>query len=119
MGIKRARMAFAAAALGLMLSAAGTSAASADTGYPGATYPITAGGSPTGSKPESKLWYAGGRWWATMAESLGGDHHIFGLDQATHQWSDTGVAADTRSPVRDDALWDPCLLYTSPSPRDS
>ena len=107
MGIKRARMAFAAAALGLMLSAAGASAASADTGYPGATYPITAGGSPTGSKPESKLWYAGGRWWATMAESLGGDHHIFGLDQATHQWSDTGVAADTRSPVRDDALWDP------------
>jgi PKD repeat protein len=107
MGIKRARMAIAAAALGLMIAATGASAASADTGYPGATYPVTAGGSPTGSKPESKLWYAGGRWWATMAQSLSGDHHIFGLDQTTHRWSDTGVAADTRSPVRDDALWDP------------
>jgi hypothetical protein len=98
-------MAFAAAVLGLMMSAATAPAALADVGFEGKSYPAGSGGSPTGSKPESKLWYAGGRWWATMVESLSGDHHIFGLDQTTHTWVDTGVAADTRD-VRDDALWD-------------
>ena len=99
-------MVFAAAVLGLMMSAAGASAASADMGYQGSHVPRSAGGSPTGSKPESKLWYAGGAGGPPWPSSLSGDHHIFGLDQTTHSWADTGVAADTRGPVRDDALWD-------------
>jgi PKD repeat protein len=98
-------MAFAAAVLGLTMSAAVAPVASADVGFEGKAYPAGSGGSPTGSKPESKAWYAGGRWWAVMAEPLSGDHHIFGLDRTTHEWIDTGVAADTRN-VRDDALWD-------------
>ncbi|MGZ6643342.1 MAG: CBM96 family carbohydrate-binding protein, partial [Solirubrobacteraceae bacterium] len=63
------------------------------------------GGSPTGSKPESKLWFNNG-WWATMFNPTAGEHRIYKLNTATGTWSDTGVAIDPRDSTRADTLWD-------------
>jgi PKD repeat protein len=99
-----------AVVIGVAALAAGTGAASAqapagDIGLPGAAYaPLT--GSPTGSKPESKLWFNDGRWWASMFDPTSGDHHIFWLDRTTGAWMDTGTAIDPRVSTRADALWD-------------
>ena len=62
------------------------------------------GGSPTGSMPESKLWFNDGIWWATMFDATSGDHHIFRLNGTA--WADTGTAVDARDSSRADALWD-------------
>src|SRR5919198_6149365 len=61
--------------------------------------------SPTGSKPESKLWFNGG-WWASMFKAGASEHRIYRLDPTTMNWRDTGVAIDTRASSRADALWD-------------
>jgi PKD repeat protein len=89
---------------------AGTGVASAqapagDLGVQGASY-APLGGSPTGSKPESKLWFNDGRWWASMFDPTSGDHHIFWLDGSTGAWTDTETTIDTRQDTRADALWD-------------
>jgi trimeric autotransporter adhesin len=81
------------------------SAAPGDIGYEGP--PSTgAGTAPTGSKPESKLWWNDGFWWASMWDPASADFHVFKLDTGTQTWSDTGVAIDDRSGTRADVLWD-------------
>ena len=40
--------------------------ARADTGFQGPSYPAGSSGPPTTSKPESKLWWNDGFWWASM-----------------------------------------------------
>jgi len=90
--------------------AAGTGMASAqapagDIGVSGASY-APLGGSPTGSKPESKLWFNDGRWWASMFDPTSDAHHIFWLDRSTGTWTDTGTAIDARANTRADVLWD-------------
>jgi PKD repeat protein len=79
-------------------------AAPGDIGYGG---PSTsgAGSAPTGSKPESKLWWNDGFWWASMWSGSSG-FHVFKLNSGTQTWSDTGVALDDRSSTRADVLWD-------------
>jgi PKD repeat protein len=86
-------------------SAAPAGAATGDIGFPDHVYsPL--GGSPTGSKPESKLWFNRG-WWATMFDPASGTHHIFKLNRATETWTDTKTVVDTRTSTRADTLWDP------------
>jgi hypothetical protein len=67
---------------------------------------------PTSEKPQSKLWYTNGSWFAGMflfrttplpAKS---EFHIFRLDQATHAWLDTGTLIDPRDQTHGDYLWD-------------
>lgn len=83
--------------------AAPAAAATGDIGYEDQGYaPLT--GSPTGSKPEAKLWFNSG-WWATMFNGSAGEHRIYKLDSATGRWSDTGVAIDPRDSTRADTLW--------------
>ncbi len=86
--------------------------ASGSVGYRG---PSTAGAGtgPTGSKPESKLWWTDGAWWASMWAGSGAGFHIFRLDPATQRWVDTGVPIDDRSGTRADALWDGTHLYVA------
>ena len=79
-------------------------AAPGDIGHEDQTY-APLGRSPTGSKPESKLWFNGG-WWATLFSPGALEHRIHRLDPATHAWVDTGVTVDRRGKVRTDALWD-------------
>jgi len=72
-----------------------------------------AGTAPTGSKPESKLWFNDGAWWSSMWAGSGKGFHIFRLDAPTQRWTDTGVQLDDRGGTRADALWDGTHLYVA------
>ena len=68
---------------------------------------------PSGSKPESKLWWNDGFWWGSLYDTLSGDFHIFKLNIGSQTWADTGVALDDRPTSRADALWDGTHLYVA------
>jgi hypothetical protein len=74
-----------------------------------ATSADSAGGAVTGQKPESKLWYAQGSWWAAMVVPTSGAHDIYQL--VAGNWVDTGVQIDSESTTREDVLWDGTHLY--------
>lgn len=96
-----------------VLSAPGTaSAAPGDVGYLGPSW-SGAGSTPTGSKPESKLWWNDGFWWASMWDTASADFHIFRLDAGSQAWVDTGVPLDNRPSTRADTLWDGTHLYVA------
>src|SRR5690554_49054 len=109
-------------ALALLLSAAPPVYAAADpieVGYRGPSYPGSAGGngSPTGEKPESKLWWHDGYWWASMwSGDSNGAYHIYRLDANnidSQDWMDTGVELDDRRDSRADVLSDGNTLYVA------
>jgi PKD repeat protein len=90
-------------ALAIVIPAAG--ADPGDIGFRGPHFSGT-GSEPTGAKPESKLWFNDGFWWATMFDEVIQDNFIYRLDPATQTWINTGVQNDNRSGVRADTLWD-------------
>ncbi|MCU1472277.1 PKD domain-containing protein [Amnibacterium sp.] len=67
---------------------------------------------PTSDKPQSKLWYNDGSWWATMWVA-GKGWDIERLDRGTETWVDTGVTTDTRSTALTDTLWDGTHLFVA------
>jgi hypothetical protein len=77
------------------------------------------GGAITGEKPESKLWYQDGRWWAAMlSPSAGGAHDIYTFMGSG--WADTGVQIDPRPQTKEDVLSLGSTLYVlSRSPSSS
>jgi hypothetical protein len=78
--------------------------AAGDVGYLDAQFPsVSSGFDPTGEKPQSKLWFNGGSWWADMLHS-DGHYYIFYLNGST--WTNTGVAIDDRAYTKADCLWD-------------
>lgn len=101
---KRARWSLVVTA-GLVLAglSSAPAAAASDIGYSDQPY---VGSSPTGTKPESKLWWNDGVWWASMATTTKGAFHIFKLDPTAQSWIDTGTPLDTRKNSRADCLWD-------------
>jgi RTX calcium-binding nonapeptide repeat (4 copies) len=76
--------------------------ARADIGFQGPAYPAGTSGAPTTSKPESKLWWNDGFWWAVMFRN--GEYRIFRLNLRAQTWGDTGVVVDTRDSTRQDVL---------------
>jgi hypothetical protein len=64
--------------------------------------------SPTGEKPQSKLWFNDGRWWADMLHS-DSKYYIFYLDGQT--WVKTNTMLDDRIQTQADCLWDGTKLY--------
>ncbi|MBD1590451.1 hypothetical protein HC744_00145 [Arthrobacter sp. S1_S22] len=64
---------------------------------------------PTADKPQSKLWWNDGAWWADMWTS--GGWKIHKLDRAAKKWVDTGVGVDNRANTSADTLWDGTYLY--------
>lgn len=68
------------------------------------------GKNPTGEKPQSKLWFNDGRWWADMLDPSG-EHYIFYLDTASQTWVNTGTKLDPRAKTKSDCLWDGEHLY--------
>src|SRR5215218_8577079 len=64
-------------------------------GYPSISYSGVIN-PPTSDKPQSKLWWNDGSWWADMWKS-GSGWHIHRLDLATGTWADTGVRTDSRN----------------------
>jgi PKD repeat protein len=65
---------------------------------------------PTADKPQSKLWWNDGSWWADMWTS-GSGWHIYKLDRSSKTWVDTGLLNDNRSNTLADTLWDGTHLY--------
>ncbi|MCW2574147.1 MAG: hypothetical protein JWR66_177 [Modestobacter sp.] len=99
-------------AVGLVASAGAATAAAGDVGlqdqaYNGATY------APTSDKPQSKLWFAQGSWWADMFDTVSKTWHIFRLDRSAQTWVDTGVLIDDRRDTLADVLWDGTHLYVA------
>jgi RTX calcium-binding nonapeptide repeat (4 copies) len=96
---------FGILACGLLCSVAAlvlpTVAGAAGFGGPG--YAGTSG-PPTTSKPESKLWFNDGFWWASMYSKSQGAYTIHRLNMRTQRWANTGVAIDGRESTRQDAL---------------
>lgn len=87
------------------LAPAAAEAAPEDVGFEGPSS-SGSGSAPTGSKPESKLWWNDGSWWASMWHPESAEFHIFKLEQGSQTWTDTGVALDDRPGTRADVLWD-------------
>ncbi|HET7270084.1 MAG TPA: hypothetical protein VFI90_03260, partial [Rubrobacter sp.] len=84
-----------------------------DVGYRDFSYTGTA--SPTGNKPQDKLWYtADGTWWGILFNSST-DYNIYRFDKTTQSWSDTGVLIDKRNNTKSDTLWDGSHLYIASS----
>jgi PKD repeat protein len=72
-----------------------------------------AGTAATGEKPESKLWWNDGSWWASMFHATSQTHHIFRLNRSNQTWVDTGTLIDNRPKSRSDTLWDGSHLYVA------
>src|SRR3712207_5791626 len=70
--------------------------------YVGHTYASTA--SPTADKPQSKLWFLDGSWWALMVADGTSTTTIHQL-LPDHTWRNTGAVVDTRANSTGDALW--------------
>jgi hypothetical protein len=68
---------------------------------------------PTGEKPQSKLWYNDGRWWGDLFNNTDGKYHIYWLNIGTQTWMDTGTILDTRPQTKADCLWDGAHLYVA------
>lgn len=88
-------------------------AVSTNVGFQGASYSgVTA---PTAEKPESKLWFHDGRWWASMYAPRTGDWHIFYLNRSAtpKAWVDTGTVIDTRADTLSDTLAADGKLYVA------
>ncbi|MGH2427390.1 MAG: hypothetical protein ACRDGV_00690 [Candidatus Limnocylindria bacterium] len=88
-------------------------AAATPTTYRGPRYDTTEVDEPTMDKPQSKLWFNDGAWWAAMLDVTGREYRIHRLDWATQEWHDTGVVIDERPEVHADALWDGSHLYVA------
>ncbi len=91
----------------LQVPVADAARAAEPVSYAGQTYPV-GGPAPTEDKPQSKLWYNDGAWWALMRTTGGVYIHRLGAD---HVWRSTGTVVDERLPSTGDALWDGTHLY--------
>jgi Ca2+-binding RTX toxin-like protein len=88
-------------------------ASAADIGFQGPAYTAGTGGSPTGWKPESKLWWNDGFWWASVFDRDSDAYHIYRLRHRTQRWVDTGVTIDDRDSTRQDVLWTGDKLFVA------
>ena len=73
----------------------------------------TATSSPTGNKPQSKLWFNDGTWWGSLFNPSANDYHIHRFDDTNHSWTGTGTLIDSRNNSKADALWDGNKLYVA------
>jgi hypothetical protein len=79
----------------------------ANAGHQDGAYTAGTNGSPTTSKPESKVWFSHKRWWAVMAKKAatgGNTYFIFQFKTRRQRWVSTRVAVDTRDSTRQDVL---------------
>jgi hypothetical protein len=82
-----------------------TDGAAQTTGYHDFSFGSTIS-APTGSKPESKLWFNDGVWWGVLFNPSLQGYDIYRLNLATQSWADTGTAVDDRAQSTADAMWD-------------
>jgi hypothetical protein len=97
-----------------------TAASAADVGFVGPSYLGAAQpNAPTAEKPQSKLWYAQGQWWAVMWDTSANDYVVWGYDWANNTWTKTGTVLETRTRVDMDTLWDGTHLYVLSAPKSA
>ena len=87
-----------------------------DAGYRDFSFLPAGGGgpnTPTGEKPESKLWFNDGFWWGSLYNNMVKGYHIYRFDVSSQSWTDTGTVLDPRSSSRADTLWDGQHLYVA------
>ena len=82
------------------------SAPAIEAGYQDFIFHPDCNSTPTGEKPESKLWFTAGAWWASMCSSATPAYHIYRLDRTTNTWIDTGTVLDDRGGSKADVLWE-------------
>ncbi len=99
--------------LAMLLAYVGAASAVDDLGYRDFSFSANAVDNPTGEKPQSKLWFNDGTWWASMFNRTVEEYHIYRYDRATHTWSDTGTLIDERNSSKADTLWDGTHLYVA------
>ncbi len=78
----------------------------------GPAYDPAVSRAPTAQPPQSKLWFAQGRWWGVLAGSEGMST-IHWLDWRTQEWHDTNTLVDDRPGARADVLWTADHLYVA------
>jgi hypothetical protein len=88
------------------------SAAPADIGYRDFQFGSNCNSTPTGEKPESKLWWNDGFWWGSLC-APDSSYHIYRLDASTQTWLDTSTPLDNRPDSAADTLWDGQKLYVA------
>jgi PKD repeat protein len=114
MRLAAALLAGALTMVGVSAQATPAQAATGDLGYADSAYGTGPGtDSPTADKPENKLWYAHGTWWADMWNVSAAQHQIYSLNKSTHTWSSTGVTLDSRASTRSDTLYNGTHLFVS------
>ena len=95
----------AALLLGLLSTAPAADAAVGEpTTYDGPSYHSSVN-RPSENKPQSKLWYVDGSWWALMVTGNGNTTVRIHELMPDHSWRDTGTVVDTRLNSTGDALW--------------
>jgi uncharacterized repeat protein (TIGR02543 family) len=67
----------------------------------------------TGEKPESKLWWNDGYWWASLWSNTAIKYRIHRFDVAAQSWIEVGPDIDDRDRSLADALWDGEKLYVA------
>ncbi|MDZ7361899.1 MAG: InlB B-repeat-containing protein [candidate division KSB1 bacterium] len=80
-------------------------------GYRDFYFTKSANSTPTGEKPQSKLWWNDGIWWGSLWDPGPKTHTIHRFNLATQSWTSTGTAIDSRPNAKADALWDGQRLY--------
>jgi Ca2+-binding RTX toxin-like protein len=99
--------------LAILLTYVGAASAVDDLGYRDFSFSANSVDNPTGEKPQSKLWFNDGTWWASMFNRTAEEYHIYRYDRATHTWGDTGTLIDERNNSKADTLWDGSHLYVA------
>jgi hypothetical protein len=87
-------------------------AAPATIGYRDFKFGTSCNSTPTGEKPESKLWWNDGSWWGSLC-AQDNTYHIFRFNAAAQRWIDTGTLLDDRPSSKADTLWDGQKLYVA------
>lgn len=83
-------------------------------GYRDFAYGGIPDGEITGEKPESKLWWNDGRWWACMWDVSASRYRIYRYNPGNPPgWTNTGVGIDDRPNTKADVLWDGQKLYVA------
>ena len=92
-------------ALSGVLGTPAAQAAVSPDGYRDFQFGSSCNSTPTGEKPESKLWWNDGSWWGSLC-ATDNHYHIFRLNLANNSWVDTGTMLDDRPTTKADTLWD-------------
>ncbi|MEQ1758998.1 MAG: fibronectin type III domain-containing protein, partial [Vicinamibacterales bacterium] len=77
-----------------------------EAGFRDFAFGASANTTPTGEKPQSKLWFNDGSWWGSLFSPAAGVYRIHEFNPNTQTWTDTGTTLDTRPTSKADALWD-------------